>query len=187
MQRNGIVVAEGGCLYTLERLSDAKARGAEIYGELVGYAINTDATDFVLPNPERQAECIRMALYRAGLEPEQIDVVSTHATGTSSGDSQECIALREVFGQSEHTHINNTKSYIGHAMGAAGSLELAGNLPTFRDKVVHPTINVDEIDPDCELNGLVINEAKESKRVDYILNNSLGMLGINSVVIISRV
>ena len=187
MQRNGIVVAEGGCLYTLERLSDAKARGAEIYGELVGYAINTDATDFVLPNPERQAECIRMALCRAGLEPEQIDVVSTHATGTSSGDSQECIALREVFGQSEHTHINNTKSYIGHAMGAAGSLELAGNLPTFRDKVVHPTINVDEIDPDCELNGLVINEAKESKRVDYILNNSFGMLGINSVVIISRV
>ena len=187
MQRNGIVVAEGGCLYTQERLSDAKARGAEIYGELVGYAINTDATDFVLPNPERQAECIRMALGRAGLEPEQIDVVSTHATGTSSGDSQECIALREVFGQSEHTHINNTKSYIGHAMGAAGSLELAGNLPTFRDKVVHPTINVDEIDPDCELNGLVINEAKESKRVDYILNNSFGMLGINSVVIISRV
>ncbi len=187
MQRNGIVVAEGGCLYTLERLSDAKARGAEIYGELVGYAINTDATDFVLPNPERQAECIRMALGRAGLEPEQIDVVSTHATGTSSGDSQECIALREVFGQSEHTHINNTKSYIGHAMGAAGSLELAGNLPTFRDKVVHPTINVDEIDPECELNGLVINEAKESKRVDYILNNSFGMLGINSVVIISRV
>ena len=187
MQRNGIVVAEGGCLYTLERLSDAKARGADIHGELVGYAINTDATDFVLPNPERQAECIRMALGRAGLEPEQIDVVSTHATGTSSGDSQECIALREVFGQSEHTHINNTKSYIGHAMGAAGSLELAGNLPTFRDKVVHPTINVDEIDPDCELKGLVINEAKESKRVDYLLNNYFGMLGINSVVIISRV
>ncbi|MGB1926496.1 MAG: beta-ketoacyl-[acyl-carrier-protein] synthase family protein [Rubripirellula sp.] len=185
-QRNGIVVAEGGCLYTLERLSDAKARGAEIYGELVGYAINTDATDFVLPNPERQAECIRMALDRAGLTADQIDLVSTHATGTSSGDSQECIALRNVFGDAEHTRINNTKSYIGHAMGAAGSLELAGNLPSFRDKVVHPTINVDEVDPDCQLDGLVINEPKESKRVDYILNNSFGMLGINSVVIISR-
>ena len=92
MQRNGIVVAEGGCLYTLERLSDAKARGAQIYGELVGYAMNTDATDFVLPNPERQAECINMALKRAGLEAEQIDIVSTHATGTASGDSQECKA-----------------------------------------------------------------------------------------------
>jgi 3-oxoacyl-[acyl-carrier-protein] synthase II len=186
VHRNGIVVAEGGCLYTLERLSDAKARDAEIYGELVGYAINTDATDFVLPNPERQAQCIQMALGRAGLTPDQIDIVSTHATGTSSGDSQECIALRGVFGDSKHTRINNTKSYIGHAMGAAGSLELAGNLPSFKDHVVHPTINVDEVDPDCHLDGLVINEPQESQRVDYILNNSFGMLGINSVVIISR-
>jgi 3-oxoacyl-[acyl-carrier-protein] synthase II len=127
-----------------------------------------------------------MALGRAGLTPDQIDIVSTHATGTSSGDSQECIALRGVFGDSKHTRINNTKSYIGHAMGAAGSLELAGNLPSFKDHVVHPTINVDEVDPDCHLDGLVINEPQESQRVDYILNNSFGMLGINSVVIISR-
>ncbi|MGI9472660.1 MAG: beta-ketoacyl-[acyl-carrier-protein] synthase family protein [Rubripirellula sp.] len=187
VDRNGIVVAEGGCLYVLERLSDAKARGAEIYGELVGYAMNTDATDFVLPNPERQAQCIHMALKRAGLDAEQIDVVSTHATGTSSGDSQECKALRAVFGNSTTTRINNTKSYIGHAMGAAGSLELAGNLSSFRDGVVHPTINVDQLDPDCDMPGLVLNEPQETKQVDYILNNSFGMLGINSVVIIGRV
>ncbi|TWU43133.1 3-oxoacyl-[acyl-carrier-protein] synthase 2 [Novipirellula aureliae] len=184
--RNGIVVSEGGCIYTLERLSDAKARGAEIYGELVGYAINTDATDFVLPNPERQAQCVRLALKRAGLEANQIDLISTHATGTNSGDIQECKALREVFGQVSTVHINNTKSYIGHAMGAAGALELAGNLPSFKDKVVHPTINVDELDPECDLQGLVINEARQVPRVDYILNNSFGMLGINSVVIIGR-
>ena len=138
------MVAEGGCLYILERLSDAKKRGAEIIGELVGYAMNTDATDFVLPNPERQSECVRMALGRAGLEPDQIDVVSTHATGTTSGDAQECSALRNVFEGCEEVRINNTKSYIGHAMGAAGALELAGNLASFRDSVVHPTINVDE-------------------------------------------
>ena len=185
-KRNGIVVAEGGCLYTLERLSDAKRRDAEIYGELVGYAINTDATDFVLPNPERQAQCIRLALGRAGLEPDDIDIVSTHATGTMSGDAQECSALRQVFGDCQGVRINNTKSYIGHAMGAAGSLELAGNLSSFRDRVVHPTINVDELDPQCELRGLVLNEAHEVPRVDYILNNSFGMLGINSVVIIGR-
>ena len=185
-KRNGIVVAEGGCLYTLERLSDAKRRDAEIYGELVGYAINTDATDFVLPNPERQAQCIRLALGRAGLEPDDIDIVSTHATGTMSGDAQECSALRQVFGDCQGVRINNTKSYIGHAMGAAGSLELAGNLSSFRDRVVHPTINVDELDPQCELRGLVLNEANEVPRVDYILNNSFGMLGINSVVIIGR-
>ena len=186
MDRNGIVVAEGGCLYTLERLSDAKARGAEIIGELVGYAMNTDASDFVLPNPERQAECIQMALGRAGLEPNDIDILSTHATGTSSGDTQECAGLRRVFSQTTNTRINNTKSYIGHAMGAAGALELAGNLPSFNDQVVHPTINVDSLDPDCELPGLVLNQAQEVKQVDYILNNSFGMLGINSVVIIGR-
>ncbi len=186
-QRNGIVVAEGGCLYVLERYSDAKARGAEIIGELVGYAINTDATDFVLPNPERQAQCVELALKRAGLTADQIDIVSTHATGTSSGDAQECQALRSVFGACTTTRINNTKSFIGHAMGAAGSLELAGNLSSFRDRVVHPTINVDELDPDCALPGLVLNEPQEVGRVDYILNNSFGMLGINSVVIIGRV
>jgi len=185
--RNGIVVAEGGCIYTLERLSDAKARGAEIYGELAGYAINTDATDFVLPNPERQAQCVNLALKRAGLEAEQIDIVSTHATGTSSGDSQECDALRRVFGNCKTVRINNTKSFIGHAMGAAGALELAGNLPSFRDGIVHPTFNVDNLDPNCELPGLVTNEVQETGGVDYILNNSFGMLGINSVVIIRRV
>jgi 3-oxoacyl-[acyl-carrier-protein] synthase II len=185
-ERNGIVVAEGGCLYVLERLSDAKKRGAEIYGELVGYAINTDATDFVLPNPERQAQCVELALRRAGLDASSIDIVSTHATGTSSGDTQECTALRAVFGNLPDTRINNTKSYIGHAMGAAGALELAGNLSSFRDKVVHPTINVDSLDPECSLPGLVLNEPQEVKHVDYILNNSFGMLGINSVVIIGR-
>jgi 3-oxoacyl-[acyl-carrier-protein] synthase II len=184
--RNGIVVAEGGCTYVLERLSDARARGANIYGELAGYAINTDATDFVLPNPDRQAECIELALRRAGLAPEQIDIVSTHATGTDSGDAQECAALRRVFGGAERVRFNNTKSYIGHCMGAAGALELAGNLPAFRDGVCHPTLNVDDLDPACELAGLVANQPREVGQVNYILNNSFGMLGINSVVIIAR-
>ncbi len=91
-----------------------------------------------------------------------------------------------VFGECEDVRINNTKSYIGHAMGAAGALELAGNLASFDDRVVHPTINVDELDPECELPGLVLNEPQQAKRVDYVLNNSFGMLGINSVVIIGR-
>ncbi|MEX0938737.1 MAG: beta-ketoacyl-[acyl-carrier-protein] synthase family protein [Pirellulales bacterium] len=185
--RNGIVVAEGGCIYVLERMSDARRRGANIYGELVGYAMNSDASDFVLPNPDRQAECMRAALKRADLAPEQIDIVSTHATGTTEGDAQECIALRRVFGQSPRTHINNTKSFIGHAMGAAGVLELTGNLPAFQDRLCHATINVDQLDPDCELPGLVLGEPRETKSVEYILNNSFGMLGINSVAIIKRV
>lgn len=185
--RNGIVVAEGGCLYVLERYSDARARGAKIYGEIAGYAMNSDATDFVLPNPTRQAECMNLALKRAGLAAEQVEIVSSHATGTTSGDTQECVAIREVFGQSERTHVNNAKSLIGHAMGAAGALELAGNLPAFDDGVCHATINVDRLDPDCELKGLVIGEPRKVGRVDYILNNSFGMLGINSAVIVKKV
>lgn len=184
--RNGIVVSEGGCLYILERYSDAVKRGAKIYGELVGYAMNSDASDFVLPNPKQQARCMTMALDRAGLNADQIDLVSTHATATASGDIQECDAIRRVFGKSDNTLINNTKSYIGHAMGAAGSLELAGNLPSFNDGVCHPTINVENLDPECELSGLVLNEPREKQSVDYILNNSFGMLGINSAVIIKK-
>jgi 3-oxoacyl-[acyl-carrier-protein] synthase II len=184
--RNGIVVSEGACIFVMERLSDARARGARIVAELVGYAMNTDATDFVLPNPQRQAECVRLALGRAGLEADQIDIVSTHATGTTSGDAQECAALREVFANSRRTHFNNTKSFIGHAMGAAGALELAGNLPSFQDGYCHPTINLDQLDPECELPGLVAGTPKKLSGVDYILNNSFGMLGINSVVIVRR-
>ena len=185
--RNGIVVSEGGCLYTLERYSDAAHRGAKIYGELVGYAMTSDATDFVLPNPVQQTRCMEQALRRAGLNAEDVDLVSTHATATPSGDVQECIALRNVFGKSTRTRINNTKSFIGHAMGAAGSLELAGNLPAFDDGVAHATINVDELDPECELPGLVLNEPQETAGVEYILSNSFGMLGINSAVIIKRI
>lgn len=185
--RNGIVVAEGGCLFVLERLSDARARGARVYGEIVGYAMNSDAYDFVLPHPERQAECMELALRRAGLEPHDVDIVSTHATGTVSGDVQECLALRRVFADDDRTQFNNTKSFIGHAMGAAGVLELAGNLPAFEDRVCHATINLDHVDPECSLKGLVANEPRELPEVDAILNNSFGMLGINSVVIVKKV
>lgn len=185
--RNGIVVSEGGCLFVIERYSDAAGRGAKIYGELVGYAMNSDASDFVLPNPKQQARCMQLALRRAELNAGDIDIVSTHATATSSGDIQECSAVRDVFGGDGATLVNNTKSFIGHAMGAAGSLELAGNLPAFDDGVCHPTINVDNLDPECELAGLVINEPRETKGVNTILNNSFGMLGINSAVVIKRV
>ena len=138
--RNGIVVSEGGCIYVLERLSDALARDANIVAEVLGYRINSDGTDYVLPNPERQEECIRQAINNAGLEPSMIDLVSSHATSTPQGDEQECKALRNVFDDSTETMINNTKSFIGHSMGAAGALELAGNLPSFKMAMVMPPL-----------------------------------------------
>lgn len=184
--RNGIVVSEGGCLYILERLTDAKKRNAKIYAEVVGYAMNSDATDFVLPNPERQAQCMQKALHFAGLTPNDIDLINTHATATPSGDIQEIIAIRQLFGNSPKTFINNTKSFIGHAMGAAGVLELAGNIPSFDDHWVHPTINVDELDPKCEIDNLVLNEPIQVDSIRYILNNSFGMVGTNSVIIVKK-
>lgn len=184
--RNGVVVSEGGCIYLVERLSDALKRGAKIYGEIVGYAINSDAYDFVLPNAQRQAECMKLALNKAGISAGDIDIINTHATGTREGDAAECRAIREVFGNHINVYINNTKSYIGHTMGAAAALELAGNLPSFEDHIVHPTINVDQLDPECFFENLVINEPRKVDKVNYILNNSFGMLGINSVVIVKR-
>lgn len=186
LDRNGIVVSEGGCIYTIERLEDALNRRATIIAEIAGYCINSDATDAVLPNPQRQAECIHLALKKAQLSPNDIDIVSTHATSTHMGDSQECDAIRAVFRSSPTTYINNTKSFIGHTMGAAGALELAGNLHAFHDNYVHPTINVDKLDPTCNLDNLVLNRALKVNKVDSILNNSFGMLGINSVLIVKK-
>jgi len=184
--RNGIVISEGGCVYTLERLEDALARSAKIYGEVVGYASNSDASDFVLPEPKRQAECMELAISRAGIEPGDIDIISTHGTGTQLGDQQECAAINSLFAQCGDTFVNNTKSLIGHAMGSAGALELAGNLPSFQDGLVHPTINLENPDPDCEIKNMIIDTPFAKKNIDFILNNAFGMLGINSVVIIKR-
>jgi len=186
LDRSGIVVAEGGGLCTLERLPDAIARNATIYGEIVGYAMNSDASDFVLPNSNRQAECIGLALKRADLAPCDIDIVSSHATATGQGDIEESAALRKAFGDESRPVINNTKSFIGHAMGAAGALELLGNLPAFDDGIAHATINLDRPDPECALSQIVANEPLDLGNVDCILNNSFGMLGINSVVIVKN-
>jgi len=184
--RSGIVVSEGGCLYVLERLRDAKRRRAPIVAEIIGYAMNSDASDPVLPDPERVAECMRGALSRASVEPADVDIVSTHATATELGDVQEAAALRQLFSDCPDVYVNNTKSYIGHAMGAAGALELAGNLGSFDDGVIHPTINCDHVDDACNVRNLVANEPKQVDRVDVILNNSFGMLGINSAVLVRR-
>ncbi|MBW2470465.1 MAG: beta-ketoacyl-[acyl-carrier-protein] synthase family protein, partial [Deltaproteobacteria bacterium] len=185
-ERNGIVVSEGACVFVLERLDKALARKARIYGELAGYAMNSDARDFVLPYGPRQTECMQLAIDQAGLKPEDIHIINTHATGTKQGDIEECNAIRSLFTDCPNTYINNTKSIIGHAMGAAGVLELAGNLPAFEDSQVHPTINLDSLDPACTLNNLVVNEPKQLMEVNTILNNSFGMVGINSVVIFKK-
>jgi 3-oxoacyl-[acyl-carrier-protein] synthase II len=129
---------------------------------------------------------MHQALRRARLTPADVDIVNMHATGTGAGDVAEAKAVRAAFVESERTYVNFTKGHIGHTMGAAGALELAGNLPSFDDLVVHPTINVDDLDPLCAIDGLVLNQPKKVAKVDAILNNSFGMLGINSTLIVKR-
>ncbi|MFZ4714425.1 MAG: beta-ketoacyl-[acyl-carrier-protein] synthase family protein [Bacteriovoracaceae bacterium] len=184
--RNGTVISEGGTVYVLEKLESALSRGAKIYGEVVGYNINSDATDFVNPNSERQVQCMQAAMKKASIGPRDIDIVSMHATGTGAGDISECAAVRATFESSEKTYVNFTKGHIGHAMGAAGCLELAGNLLSFEDNIVHPGLNCTDIDPDCVIPNLVLNTPKKLNSVNYILNNSFGMLGINSALIIKK-
>jgi 3-oxoacyl-[acyl-carrier-protein] synthase II len=185
VNRNGIVVSEGGAVFVLERLEDALKRGAKIYGEIAGYHINSDAVDFVLPDTQRQIECINAAMVKAKITANEVDIVNLHATGTTSGDINECEAIKAVFGQCENTYINCTKGFIGHAMGAAGALELAGNLPSFTDHKIHSCKYIENVDPKCDLKNLVNGEPVE-KEVNFILSNSFGMLGINSVLIIKK-
>ena len=186
VDRNGIVVAEGGCLYVLERLSDARARGAKIYGEVAGYAMNSDAHDFVLPHPERQAECIQLALHRAGLNPDDIDIVNTHATGTASGDSQEVIALR-IFPRAATRCSTTPRVSSGTPWGPPGPWRLRAICRRLTMACAMPPSTSTTWRPIAPLPGLVANQPRETSGVQTILNNSFGMLGINSVVIIKRI
>jgi 3-oxoacyl-[acyl-carrier-protein] synthase II len=173
INRNGIVVSEGGAVYVLERLSDAKKRNAKIYAEIIGYHSNSDASDFVLPNTERQIECMKMAIKKAGIDINEIDIVNMHATGTLQGDIQECQAVEGLFGPHRNVHVNATKGFI------------AGNIPSFTDGFIHPCKKIENLDPLCAISGLV-NGEKVAHDVKIILNNSFGMLGINSTLIIQK-
>ena len=186
INRNGVVIAEGGGVYFLERLSLAKKRNAKIYGEIVGYHYNSDAADYLLPSHEREIQCMENALLKAGLKSTDIDLVNLHATGTTLGDIQECLAVRHVFGKSDKTYINASKGFFGHAMGAASVLEIAANLSSFKDGVIHSSINSEEVDPECELKNFVHNDHLKNKDIKYILKNSFGMMGINSTIIIKK-
>lgn len=186
INRKGTVISEGGCIYILERLEDAKSRGAKIYAEIVGYAMNSDANDYVNPDANRQVECMNIALKRAGLKPEDIDLINMHATATGAGDICEAKAINECFKSSDRTYVNFTKGHIGHTMGAAGALELAGNIPSFKDKMIHPGMNCHQVDPNCQMKNLVVGHPVTLPKINYILNNSFGMLGINSTLIIKN-
>jgi len=171
---------------TVERRVEKSAQAFRTISEV---ATELDVPQHVLRFWESKFSQVR-PLKRGGgrryYRPEDIDLVSTHATSTPSGDVIEARVVREVFGDGPKTHVNNTKSFIGHAMGAAGALELLGNVPSFGDNTAHATINLDQMDERCGLKQVVANTPRKLERVEHILNNSFGMLGINSVLIVKK-
>ncbi len=188
VDRDGFVMGEGCGIVILETLEHAKARGARIYAELVGYGLSADAYHLTAPMPDGAgaARCMQMALDHAGLKPEEVDYINTHGTSTPLGDLCEVNAIKTTFGDyaTNGLVISSTKSMTGHLLGAAGGVELAACIMAIQDNVVPPTINVDNQDPQCDLD-VTPNKAREMK-VDVALSNSFGFGGHNASLIVKR-
>jgi 3-oxoacyl-[acyl-carrier-protein] synthase-1 len=181
--RDGLVPSAGAGLVILEELGHAQRRGAKIYAELVGYALNSDGYDMTIPSGEGSVRCMEEALRDAGLAPGQVDYINAHATSTPVGDAAEAQAIARVFGM--HPYVSSTKSMTGHELGAAGSNEVIYSLLMMQDNFVAPNINCDEIDPACAGINLVANRTLET-RIDVALSNSFGFGGVNTCVVLKR-
>ncbi|MEJ5377262.1 MAG: beta-ketoacyl-ACP synthase II [bacterium] len=186
-QRDGFVPAEGAAILILEELQHAKARGAKIYAEVLGYGMSNDAHHFTAPDPEGKgaALCMRMALEDANIAPEQVDYINAHGTSTPLNDVIETQAIKKVFGKHAYSlAVSSTKSMTGHLLGAAGAAEAAFTCLAIRDQMAPPTINYENPDPDCDLD-YVPNKAR-AMAIRYALSNSFGFGGTNASLIFSR-
>lgn len=184
--RDGFIIGEGAGVLVLETLESARARGAHIYGEVVGYGSTCDASHITAPDPEGKGatRAMKLAMDQAGWSVDQVDLINAHGTSTPLNDKVESIAIRNLFGEAtDRVMVNSTKSMIGHCLGAAGALETVAALQSVEEGIVHPTLNLDEKDPDCDVN--VITETTEAK-VDRFLVNSFGFGGHNGVLAIER-
>jgi 3-oxoacyl-[acyl-carrier-protein] synthase II len=185
--RDGFVMGEGAGMVVLEELAHAKARGARIYCELAGYGNTADAHHLTAPSPggEGAARCMKMALNGAGMNPETIQYVNAHGTSTPQGDIAEILAVKSVFGDhAKSLVVSSTKGATGHMLGAAGSAELVVCAKAIETGKVPPTINVQEQDPECDLD-VAANEAREMT-VDAAINNSFGFGGHNATTLVRR-
>jgi 3-oxoacyl-[acyl-carrier-protein] synthase II len=179
-QRDGFILGEGGAMLVLEDLEHAKARGARIYAELVGYGATNDAYHETAPaeGGEGLARAMQIALKKADLSPREVDYVNAHGTSTPYNDRLETEAIKAVFGPGAYdVAISSTKSMTGHLMGAAGAFESIACIKAITDGVIPPTINYEFPDPTCDLD-YVPNEARRRK-VEIALSNSLGFGGHN--------
>ena len=179
--RNGMVQGEGAAVFVFEELDHARARGAEILAEVVGFAMSSDAADIVMPSKQGAARAIAGALRDAHLNPEDVGYINAHGTGTAANDKTECAAVADVFGHhADDLMISSTKSMHGHLIGGTGAVELLACIMAVRDGVIAPTIGYEEPDPECALD-VVPNEAREVA-VDVALSNAFAFGGLNAVI-----
>ena len=187
IDRDGFVPAEGSGILILEALDHALKRGAHIYGEVVGYAATADTYHLIAPDPQGKAAARAMlgALKDAGLSVEDVDYINAHATSTPLGDVAETAAIKRAFGDLAYkVPISATKSMTGHLIGAAGGVEAIASLLTIRDQAIHPTINLDQPDPECDLD--YVPHVARQANVDVVLSNSFGLGGQNACLLLRR-
>ena len=186
-RRDGFVSSEGAAVFVLEGLEHAQARGASILAELIGFAASADAYHMVAPcvDGEGAARCIRWALEDAGVAPEEVDYINAHGTSTQLNDAAETMAIKTTLG--EHAYqvpISSTKSMIGHTLGASGALESVACVKTLQTGVIHPTINYEYPDPNCDLD--YVPEGARQADVRVVLKNSFGFGGQNACLVFRR-
>ena len=186
--RDGFVLSDGAGVVVLEEYEHAKARGAKIYAEVAGIGMNSDAYHMTAPSKDGSgaAKCMLMALKDAGMNLEEIDYINAHGTSTPAGDVAETLAVKRAFG--DHAHklcVSSTKSMTGHMLGAAGGTEAVFTILALRDQVAPPTINLDNQDPECDLD-FVPNTAREMK-LDAVISNSFGFGGTNGTLAFRRI
>jgi nodulation protein E len=184
--RNGMVQGEGAGVFVFEEMEHAKARGAEILAEVVGFSMTSDAADIVMPSKQGAARAIAGALKDARLNPEEVGYINAHGTGTAANDKTECAAVADVFGaHADRLMISSTKSMHGHLIGGTGAVELLACIMALKDGVIAPTIGYEEPDPECALD-VVPNEAREAK-VTVALSNAFAFGGLNAVLALRKV
>jgi 3-oxoacyl-[acyl-carrier-protein] synthase II len=186
-KRDGFVMGEGSGLVVLESLEHALARGARIYAELLGYGATGDAFHISAPAPEHEGaqRAMKMALTTAGLKTTDIDYINAHGTSTDLNDKLETFAIKKVFGEHAYKlNISSTKSMSGHLLGASGGIELVATTLSIRDSKIHPTINYEDPDPECDLN--YTPNKPVDKAVRYAMSNSFGFGGHNASLVIGK-
>lgn len=183
VQRNGFVIGEGGGALLLETESHAKARGASIHAELAGWANNNDAYHVTDPDPEgaMAAACMRQAMRKAGLKPEEIGYINAHGTGTQAGDAAEAVAIQAVFGDN-HVRISSTKGATGHMMGAGGITEAIACIQALRTGILPPTLNLNQ--PEAEFH-FVTGQAEQAE-ITSAMTNAFGFGGQNSSLVFRK-